>query len=221
MKVNLEYDRAYMSRTYDPGGWNLLHGIFRLPDTFRSFFEIEYAPSQTDFIVDHASFTKMPCDINNLLLNGNLEQGNSKYWDTWGGETGLEIVVGHGGTGHALKSFQRKHYSHGQAQVLNLDCIHNGESRFFITPFSPCATYLKITPFQTNAAEGDRLGFEAKVKFEVNGVTVPCNPFTWNANQRCSDIWMYTDKITDEGNRREYHRVALVTTSEYDSDNGW
>jgi hypothetical protein len=163
----------------------------------------------------------MTCDPNTLLLNGNLEEGNSKYWDPWGGTTGLDIVIGHGGTGHALRSFQRAHYSHGQGQVMNTDCIHNGEfcksSILHQTPSS----FTTQCPHQIIVilifVEGDRLGFEANIKFERNGVTVPCNPFTFSNNERCSDMLMYTHK----GNKREYHRVASIATSSYASDDGW
>ena len=65
----------------------------------------------------------MECDPNKLSLNGNLEEGDgqTKYWDVWGGDTSITTVTpGFGGSGYAIKSFARPHYSHGQAQILNM-----------------------------------------------------------------------------------------------------
>lgn len=33
-----------MARPYNTEGYNLVHGILRIPDTFRAFVEIERAP---------------------------------------------------------------------------------------------------------------------------------------------------------------------------------
>lgn len=120
-------DKAWMARPYKSDGWNLIHGIFRLPETQHLFWEIERAPDNVEFRVDEASLTPFSCYPDELLKNGQLEDSNlSKYWDTWGGDVGLDIVPGFGGAGNALKAFQRPHYSHGQGQVLNMDCV-NGE----------------------------------------------------------------------------------------------
>jgi len=160
-------DKAVLARPYTTEGWNLIHGIVRVPDTTRAFFEIERAPDNMDFIVDNASFTKMNCNPNKLLLNGDLEEGNSKYWDTWGGIVALDLVAGYGGNGTALRASQRPHLSHGPAQIINTDCVN----------------------------EGDRLAFSGRIKFESGGAPATCNPFTWHDSKvRCSDIWMYTNK---------------------------
>ena len=134
----------------------------------------------------------MNCNPDQLLLNGDLEEGISKYWDTWGSSVKLDIVPGYpDGSGNALKSFLRPRADHSQAQIINTDCV---------------------------TEEGGRLAFSARVKFEQGGVHQRCNPFSWDDADRCSDIWMYTDKA----GKREYHRVALITTEEeYDSENGW
>jgi len=187
-------DKAHMSRTYDPQGWNLLHGIMRMPDTYRTYFEIDRAPSNRELIVDNASFTKMACDPDNLVLNGNLETGNSKYWDTWGEKVGLKIVPGYLG-GNALMSFNRgSSTNYGPAQILNLDCVSNA---------------------------GNRLSFSARIKLELNGVTAQCNPFTWSNDDgpRCPDIYLYTHE--GESKIRTYERVGIVSTSEYATDDGW
>lgn len=155
-----------MSRTYDPSGWNQLHGIvsilqdkpsrisektsdisylsfiyllrqkLRLPDKARTWFEIERAQDNKDFIVDNLSFTKMTCDPDELVLNGDLETGNSKYWDTWGGRVALETVEpGYGGQGSALMSSNRAGSTwHNFAQILNLDCVNNGQSLNYFPP---------------------------------------------------------------------------------------
>ena len=39
-------DRAVMTRPYQTEGWNLVHGIAKLPESFRVFFEIERAPDR-------------------------------------------------------------------------------------------------------------------------------------------------------------------------------
>jgi len=188
------YDKAEMSRPYTPDGWNLLHGLIRLPDSFRSWFEIERAPNNLELLVDDASFTKMTCDPNDLLLNGDLETGNSKYWSTWGSEVGLEIVAGYNG-GNALKSFNRVGSTwHNFAQTLNLDCVNNA---------------------------WDRLSFSAKIKIELNGELVQCNPYHGSNGEgfeNCPDMYLHTD---DGQGIRHYEHVGWISTSEYDIDNGW
>ena len=110
---------------------NNLHGIFRIPEAIRVFFELERSPDNQEYVINSASLKKMECDPNKLSLNGNLEEadGQTKYWDVWGGDTSITTVTpGFGGSGYAIKSFARPHYSHGQAQILNMDCVLNGKS---------------------------------------------------------------------------------------------
>ena len=114
-----------------------MHGIVRLPDINRAFFELERAPNNQDFILDNSTFTKMACNPDELLLNGDLEMGHSMYWDTWGGDVVLEVVDGYGGTGSALKASGRTHYSHGMAQILNTDCVEGGKPFPFEMPVIP------------------------------------------------------------------------------------
>jgi len=66
-------------------------------------------------------------------------------------------------------------------------------------------------------AEGDRLAFSAKVKYQKEGKTVHCDPNTWDGATRCSDILMYTK---NEAGTRQYHRVAEVSTTTPDAE-GW
>ena len=117
-----DFDKAQLARPYDTTGWNLLHGIIRIPNTFRTFFEIERSPDHQDYIIDSASFTKMSCNPDELLLNGDLELDNTKYWDTWGGEVKLDIVEGYKG-GKGIKSYGRPWWDQSQAQIVNLDCV--------------------------------------------------------------------------------------------------
>jgi hypothetical protein len=120
-----DHDKAVLARPYDPSAFNLVHGIFRLPHSFRVFFEIERGPDNLDFIVDNVSLKRMVCDPDRLLLNGDLKEPNTKYWDTWGGDVSLGLVAGYGGMGQALKASTRPHLSHGPAQVsimTNMDC---------------------------------------------------------------------------------------------------
>ena len=116
-------DKAQLTRPYDPAGWNLLHGIFRLPSSLRTFFEIERSPDHQDYIIDSASLTKMSCNPDELLLHGDFELGYTKYWDTWGATVKLEIVPGYKGVGNGLKAFGRPGWDHSQAQIVNLDCV--------------------------------------------------------------------------------------------------
>ncbi len=112
-----DVDKAHLARPYNASGFNLLHGVLRLPDAVRAFFEIERSPDKTDHIIDSVSFKRMLCDPDKLLLNGDLEETNTKYWDTWGGDVSLGLVTGYGGTGQALKASLRPHLSNGPAQV--------------------------------------------------------------------------------------------------------
>ena len=190
-----DHDKAVLARPYNHSSFNLVHGIFRLPpNSVRAFFEIERSPDNQDFIVDNVSLKRMVCDPNKLILNGDLTEPNTKYWDTWGGTVSLGLVTGYGGTGQALKASTRPHLSHGPAQIINTDCVPN---------------------------VGDRLAFTGKIRFEKSslpGVAAPCNPFTWSDSKiRCSDIWMFTSK----NGVHEYNRVAMISTNDFDADNGW
>ncbi len=134
-------DKAWMARPYKPNDWNLVHGIFRLPENCaRVFWEIEQAPEWIQFIVDSVSITPFACSPGMLVKNGGLEYDNTTtYWDTWGGGTGLEIVPGYGGSGNALKAFQRLHQSDGPAQEINIDCLQGMPRNF---PHKSCQIYL-------------------------------------------------------------------------------
>lgn len=97
--------------------------------------------------------------------NGDLEEGNSKYWDTWGGMTQLEIVPGYGESASALKSFGRQHYSHGQAQNINTDCgklirlLPTFCFPFVFTLYQRCVSYC---PSSYSAGRGWTLGLLSK-----------------------------------------------------------
>jgi len=160
-------DVAQLARPYNSNGWNLIHGIFRLPSTPHLLIEVDSAPSDVQFYLDDVSMVPFNCKRDQLVRNGNLEDLNvTKYWDTWG-EPKLGVVKGYGGAGNAIKASLRTHYSHGPGQVISLDC---------------------------DAAVGDRLLFSARIKFESGGVKTTCNVYTWDGSTRCSDIFLYTSK---------------------------
>jgi hypothetical protein len=116
-----DYDKAVLARPYNSSDFNLVHGILRLPNSFRAFFEIERSPDNQDFIVDNVSFKRMVCNPDKLLLNSDMEEPKTKYWDTWGDDVTLALVTGYGGKGQALKASTRPHLSHGPAQVCTND----------------------------------------------------------------------------------------------------
>eukprot|EP00804_Cyclotella_cryptica_P014145 CCRYP_005584-RA/>CCRYP_005584-RA protein AED:0.03 eAED:0.03 QI:259/1/1/1/0.94/0.9/20/117/3951 len=160
-------DVAQLARPYKSSGWNLVHGVFRLPSTPRLLLEVDSAPTDVQFYLDDVSMVPFNCNRDQLVRNGNLEDLHvTKYWDTWG-EPKLDIVGGYGGVGNAVKASLRTHYSHGPAQVISLDC---------------------------DAEVGDRLLFSARIKFETGGVKTTCNIYTWDGSARCSDIFLYTSK---------------------------
>jgi len=120
-------DVAQLARPYEPGAWNLIHGIFRLPSTFHLFIEVDSAPDDIDFHLDGVSLTPFYCNPDQLVKNGDLEELNvSKYWDTWG-EPKIDITTGYGGEGNAIKASDRSSSSHGPAQHVNLDCGAKGK----------------------------------------------------------------------------------------------
>ena len=120
-------DVAQLARPYNSNGWNLVHGIFRLPSTPHLFIEIDSAPSNVQFYLDDVSMIPFNCKQDQLVRNGNLEDLHvTKYWDTWG-EPKLDIVKGYGSAGSAVKASLRSHYSHGPGQVISLDCDVEGE----------------------------------------------------------------------------------------------
>lgn len=134
-----DVDKAVLSRPYKADGWNLIHGIFRLPESPRLLVEIDSAPGDVNFFIDSASASVAPfsCNPDELVKNGGLEESQvTKYWDTWGGRTKIDIVTGYGGVGNSIKAFGRQHYSHGPAQAISLDCV-SGKI--------PCSTHLFLT----------------------------------------------------------------------------
>eukprot|EP00804_Cyclotella_cryptica_P009369 CCRYP_018076-RB/>CCRYP_018076-RB protein AED:0.03 eAED:0.03 QI:374/1/1/1/0.94/0.9/20/617/4181 len=175
-------DVAQLARPYKSNGWNLVHGIFRLPSTPHLFIEVDSAPTDIQFHLDDVSMIPFNCDINQVVRNGNLEEFNiTKYWDTWG-EPKLDIVRGYGEAGNAVRASLRTHSSHGPAQVISLDC---------------------------NAEAGDRLLFSARMKFESGGVKTTCDINTWDSSTRCSDIFLYT---SSKNGVRQYNRVGQIIT---------
>ena len=109
------------------------------------------------------------------------------------------MVPGYGGTGSALRSYNRGDTTHSQSQIINTDCLD----------------------------VGDRLMITAKIKFEdTNGNPVQCNPFEWDYEReggRCADIVLYTNAYKADGTRvYEYSRIAEISlAAEEVDDDGW
>jgi hypothetical protein len=121
---------AALVRPYNNTDWGRIHGIFKMkPTAARLWVELERAPDNVKFLLDSASLTPLSCSRDSLVRNGNLETGDSQYWDTWGGDLQIEVVPGGGPSGtNALKSLApRGHSSYTQAQVLNIDCVDAGD----------------------------------------------------------------------------------------------
>ena len=120
-------DLARLARPYKSDGWNLIHGIFRLPSTFNLLVEIDSAPEGIDFYLDDVSMQPFYCDRANVVRNGDLEElGVTKFWHSWG-EPKIDLTTGYGGIGNAIRATKRPHYSHGPGQVINLDCGAKGK----------------------------------------------------------------------------------------------
>ena len=159
-KSSYDVYKNSIARPYlDDGSWNLVHGIFRIPDYYRVFWEIERAPANLDYLIDSASVTKFECDEYNLVRNGDMEYHKTKYWDTWGSKTILDLVST--GGSQALRASGRTDNDHGPLQWINADCL------------SP----------------GDRIMFTAKIKFEDSntGANSSCNPYSWSSSDRCAE----------------------------------
>lgn len=125
-------DVVHLARPYKSDGWNLIHGIFRLPSTFHLFVEVDGAPEDLDFYLDDVSMAPFYCKQDQLARNGDLEELDvTKYWDAWG-EPKIDTTVGYGGEGNAIRASERAHYSHGPAQYLDLDCGFEGRPFFDI-----------------------------------------------------------------------------------------
>lgn len=140
-------------------------------------------------IINSASLLKMTCDeTTNLVLNGDMEMSQTKYWDTWGSTVGLDLVTpGYGGIGQALIGFDRPDDDDGPSQWINTDCV----------------------------APGERIMFTAKVRFEVNGVKTDCNSASWVKADRCAEMTLY--RRWKDGSYT-YSRVGEVATDDKDGD---
>jgi hypothetical protein len=121
-------DVSHLARPYNSAGYNLVHGVFRLPSsTPRIFLEVDSAPDNVELYLDDVSMVPFDCDRDQLVRNGDLELMNiTKYWDHWG-EPKLDLTLGYGGTGNAVRASARPHLSHGPAQPISLDCGTEGE----------------------------------------------------------------------------------------------
>lgn len=120
--------RARIASPYNSNGFNLIHGIFRLPSTSHLQIEIDSAPSNIQFHLDDVSMRPFICNRDQLVRNGDLEELDvAKHWGSWGTPK-LDLTTGYGGQGNAIRASERAWYSHGPAQQINLDC--NAEGKF-------------------------------------------------------------------------------------------
>lgn len=142
MYTAYDYHQAYYASPYNPNGWNLLHGFVRLPYAERVFFEIERAPGHHQYIIDHASYKKMTYNPDNMIMNGDLESGSTKFWKPHGNPQ-LSLVEGYGG-GQAISASGRNagNTDWGMAQIVNVD---------------------------VNLQEGDRIAFSARMRYLDGG----------------------------------------------------
>eukprot|EP00986_Skeletonema_menzelii_P003357 scaffold1026_cov141-Skeletonema_menzelii.AAC.8 len=152
-------DLAALVRPFNNTEWNRVHGIFKMmPTSARLWVELERAPDNVKFLLDGASLTPITCSRDSLVRNGNLELGDSRFWDTWGGDVTIEVLPGAGPNGgNALKSSTRPWYDHAQAQVLNIDCVNAGDRIAFSAKIKSDANCL-IYSWDSNARCND-LGF--------------------------------------------------------------
>ncbi len=110
----------------DSSDFNLIHDVLEIDDVIESFqkayyyFE-NYDPS-LDMIIDNFSVTKIDykCD-GDLLRNGDLAIGDSRFYTTYGYQMINVIDFPHATWGKALKMHSRSHESHGVAQYLHID----------------------------------------------------------------------------------------------------
>jgi hypothetical protein len=206
-------DVAQMARPYNRNGFNLVHGIFEMPSTPHLFVEIDSAPDNIQFHLDDVSMRPFDCNRDQLVRNGDLEELHvTKYWDTWGNPK-LDITTGYGGVGNAVKASARSHYSHGPAQQINFNCGAKGEINKTVLLV---LTLINSNISSTSFSVGDRVLFQARIRFETGGAKTTCNINTWDGSTRCSDIFFYTDK----SGTRQYYRVGQIVTDDPDAD-GW
>ena len=76
-------NKAITDRPYDETKWNSLTGLVKITGEYagatRVFFYIENAPIGMEYLVDNVSFTLLPCDVMELVKNGDFESGKSEY----------------------------------------------------------------------------------------------------------------------------------------------
>jgi hypothetical protein len=206
-------DVAQMARPYKSNGFNLVHGIFQMPSTPHLFVEIDSAPDNIQFHLDDVSMRPFDCNRDQLVRTGDLEEMSAtKFWDTWGNPK-LDVTTGYGGVGNAVKASARSHYSHGPAQQINFDCGAKGEIHRTVLRV---LTLINSNSSSTSLSVGDRVLFQARIRFETGGAKTSCNINTWDGSTRCSDIFFYTDK----SGTRQYYRVGQIVTDDPDAD-GW
>mmetsp|Transcript_1433 Transcript_1433/g.2264 ORF Transcript_1433/g.2264 Transcript_1433/m.2264 type:complete len:3782 (+) Transcript_1433:192-11537(+) len=181
---------------YEESSFGLIQGIFRvdqhLSSANRVLLKIEKGhPGNTDLVLDNISITPFEpsCD-DNLVMNGDFSDGTSAFWGPWGHVT-LSMVQGIDLTQNsALKSSGRTHKGWGQSQELIGNCLF----------------------------AGDRIAVHAMVKYEVDSKTTFCNPFSYEASERCSDILLYSKSPSEE---HWYHRAANPGVTSTTESDGW
>lgn len=123
-----DYKLASLAVPYINEGYNLVHGIFRVEDHHRMYWEIERAPDNVIYTINDVSLKKYECNNQEIVPNGNFEEdGTTKFWNTYGHAQVWSIVPGYGGSGNAFKIANRQHYSHGHMMYMNTDCLNEGD----------------------------------------------------------------------------------------------
>lgn len=138
--TELGYESTYIAETvalekdlFD--GWNRMAGIMTVTEAkiLHDWIYVRVlgpGPGMNVFY-DEISIVPMPRSCGNLVLNGNFEGGDSRFWKkSWIG-VGIDIsAVGANGSNYSM--MVQKYTGHGMFQQLDNRCISEGQE-FLIT----------------------------------------------------------------------------------------
>lgn len=194
-------------RDYNKDTFNTLHGLFNvkqnLNDAFMIYFEIEGFSRNADIVVDNVSISPLvdydsPSRCDDLAINGGLELGNDKFWDTHYSSNPLILVQGKDGPDDlAISMPDRFNQNQSPRMTLKTGCLEEGER------------YIAEVNFKITDEDG-----------EVVACTPRPNRRWFDPEIECPNIKEFHDGVMDDGEEfRTYIELANGVTPA--SADGW
>lgn len=113
------------------GGWSLIAGILTVNEKQAAHNRIYvrlFGPHQENNVFfDDISIVPIPKSCDNLVLNGNFEEGDSSFWYPVSRDTINVDISNYGANGSDYSMMIQKYTSHGMQQSLDTRCLVEGQ----------------------------------------------------------------------------------------------